>query len=710
MSRLAYYSSVGRQLSAADLAAAGLRRAYRAARRIAYRPGPIGSSLAVRPNASALQSAADEILRAPHRRGWSDVSRRADVLPVLARVPGAEERALVRAERAARREFDVFGTPVSFGVRGRIEWSLDPISGYRYPLAPSHSLRVDVPGVDPKYPWLLGRLDQLLALGQGYWAGAAGDRARFAAEFVDQTEDFILSNPAALGIHWTSPAEVALRAANLAAALLMFRDAPQVHRPGFAPLLLEALVEHGRFVEAHLEDGGAVPNNHLIANHVGLFVLGVALPELSPSDRWATVGARRIPELMQAQVHPDGYSFEGSTCYHRLTLEAFALAYLCASGGGFDLGEAFRERLRKMFAAAAAYCSEGGLAAQLGDNASARISPLRDRESLDHGYLAPLGAALLGEPTLKVRGSEFPDEAAWLLGRAGWEKFASLDGIEPPSSFASPKGGLYVLRGPGAVVSVSAGSQGQNGIGGHSHNDKLSFELHLDGIPVIVDVGTATYLRDRRLRDSFRATAAHNVVQLDGAEQAPLDPARPFALPSRVPTSLERLERSDRGATLVLAHGRSPGTLIRRTFVLDSAERALGVADQVTGGAPSNVVGRLHLRDSRVRVRPAQPVELSRAARACGSPVHYGGQAAEVGAPDAPLAVIVFAEDLSIEIAPAHYSSGYGLVQPAAMLVYTAHRRTVSVLTLVLLFGGGEPKIGSGKQAILQIPKRFSQE
>lgn len=678
------YSPVARQLSVGALARAGARRFYRLARRFAYRPGRADPSTRAAASASLAGPTAEGIVRSSARPGWADVSRRADVLSVLQRLPGAVERAWARAERAARREFDLFGTPLSFGPSGRIDWSLDPLSGHRYPLAPSHAMRLDVPGADPKYPWVLGRLDQLVALGQGYWASTeAGDRARFATQFVEQAGDFIRSNPTALGIHWTSPMEVSLRAANLASALSMFRDAPQLDQH-FVLALLESLFEHGRFVEAHLEDSGAVPNNHLIADHLGVLAVGVAFPESPQGRRWAAASARRLSELIAEQVHPDGYSFEGSTAYHRLVLELFTLAQITAAAGGIDLGPSFAERLRKMFHVAGAYCSERGLAPQIGDNDSGRVFPLRDRESLDQGYLPALGAALFGDASLKRTGVEFPDEAAWLLGQSGWERFESLPAAAPPRSFGSPRGGLYVLRGSGAAVSVSAGPQGQKGVGGHSHNDKLSFELHLEGTPVIVDSGTGTYLRDRALRDWFRGTAAHNTVQLGEEEQAPLDPARPFALPSDAPTVVERFESDGDRMAVVARHGRL--AQVRRELVLDLAERALFVSDQVADPSSRRATGRLHLPDRRVRIRPARDEERSRAGRACKRLAHFGAAAAEIGQPDAPLAVVLFGNGLQIRAEESRYSPGYGVLQPATTLVYSAEAEPSPVLTFVVLF------------------------
>ncbi len=684
MPRSMYYSPVARQLSVGGLARAGVRRAYRLARRIAYRPQRVDPSTRTVASTSLAGPTAEPMVQSSARPGWADVSRRADALSVLQRLPGAVERAWVRAERAARREFNLFGTVLSFGSSGRIDWSLDPLSGHRYALAPSHSLRLDVPGADPKYPWALGRLDQLVALGQGYWVSTEpGDRARFATQFVEQAGDFIRSNPTALGIHWTSPMEVALRAANLTAALSMFRDAPELTRH-FVLALLESLHEHGRFVEAHLEDAGAVPNNHLIADHLGLFAIGVACPELPQGKRWAAASARKLAELIAEQVHPDGYSFEGSTSYHRLVLEMFTLAQITAAAGGIDLGPAFAERLRKMFHVAGAYCSERGMAPQIGDNDSGRVFPLRDRESLDHGYLPALGAALFGDSALKRAGVEFPDEAAWLLGRSGWERFESLPAAAPLRSFGSPRGGLYVLRGSGAVVTVSAGPQGQKGVGGHNHNDKLSFELHLDGTPVIVDSGTGTYLRDRGLRDWFRGTAAHNTLQLGEEEQAPLDPARPFALPSDAPTVVERFESAGDRMALVVRHGRL--AQVRREFVLDGVERALFVSDQVAGHSSHRALGRLHLRDRRVRIRQAREEERLRAERACERLAHFGAVAAEIGSPDNPLAVVLFGAGLEIRAEESRYSPGYGDVHPATALVYSAEIERSSGVTFVVLF------------------------
>lgn len=58
-------------------------------------------------------------------------------------------------------------------------------------------------------------------------------------------------------------------------------------------------------------------------------------------------------------------------------------------------------------------------------------------------------------------------------------------------------------------LTICAGSVGQRGIGGHSHNDKLSFELNLDSIDRMLDPGTYLYLPLLEKRNLFRSAIAH---------------------------------------------------------------------------------------------------------------------------------------------------------------------------------------------------------
>ena len=64
------------------------------------------------------------------------------------------------------------------------------------------------------------------------------------------------------------------------------------------------------------------------------------------------------------------------------------------------------------------------------------------------------------------------------------------------------------MAGGGDHVFIDAGPVGMKGRGGHGHNDCLSFEAVLDGVPLIVDSGAYVYTASVEWRNRFRSTAA----------------------------------------------------------------------------------------------------------------------------------------------------------------------------------------------------------
>ncbi|RKH45878.1 alginate lyase family protein [Corallococcus sicarius] len=690
MGTLEYYAAIARMAPGA-LAKSAVRRVQGVARQALYRRREQADEAQLLESFGATTAEALVTLALDHRasRAWCELSQRESVRAALTKLPGAKQRTQVRAAQALKQEWSVFGTPVSFGEGRPVDWSLDVLSGKRYPMEPVESLKLLVTGMDPKYPWVMGRLDSLVALAQGAWvADTQEERSRLATAFVAQTLDFLQANPVGMGVHWTCPMEIALRAANIAQALVMFAAAPEVRRPEFLVPVLGALVEHSAWVQAHLENHGAVPNNHLVSNYVGLAVVGLLFPELPGAPEQVALAVNGLRAQMDAQVHPEGTSFEGSIPYHRLSVELFTLAWLVARGAGVSLGPAYEARLRLMYVASRAWSSEVGLAPQIGDNDSGRVFPFQDRDDREQGYLSGLGAALFND--VGLAGGVFPDEAAWLLGDAGLIRFNALPVAPVPASVSFPEGGFHTLRGAGVVLTVSAGKQGQRGVGGHSHNDKLSFELHVQGRPVIVDPGTGSYTRDPALRNAMRSTAAHNTLQVDGAEQAPLDPARLFALPEDARARVVAFQPGAVHDRLVVRHdgyrGLASPVGIERTFFLDRHVRALAVGDRLIGTGRHEVVGRLHLPDGQARWCEPDAAVLARARRVQEGPEAFEARALEIGPAEAPVGWVLLERGLETSLVPSRYSPGYGRVVPAVSVEFRRQLSPPARLGWVFVF------------------------
>src|SRR5262249_48877553 len=79
--------------------------------------------------------------------------------------------------------------------------------------------------------------------------------------------------------------------------------------------------------------------------------------------------------------------------------------------------------------------------------------------------------------------------------------------------------GYVVLRRHGQYMVIDIGPLGPDHQPGHGHCDLFSFEWSLASQRIICDTGVYAY-QDQVMRPYVRATAAHNTVRLDGAEQS----------------------------------------------------------------------------------------------------------------------------------------------------------------------------------------------
>jgi hypothetical protein len=133
----------------------------------------------------------------------------------------------------------------------------------------------------------------------------------------------------------------------------------------------------------------------------------------------------------------------------------------------------------------------------------ARVSPREAIADFAKGADVPL-------PNATARRYFFPANGVDL--RAGLE------------SISFPDFGLYVWRGKNLFLAIRSGAIGQNGFGGHSHNDQLGIELWIDGRPLVVDPGTYLYTPAVELRNAYRSVRAHFAPSFDdGREPGSLD-------------------------------------------------------------------------------------------------------------------------------------------------------------------------------------------
>jgi hypothetical protein len=627
----------------------------------------------------AIAAAADALGRAP---------RLFTAAPLGAvyrqRFPAAIERYRARAERILGHEIDIFGVPRSLG--SRLDWRVDPLGGRRIDGA---GLFPD--GVDPKGAWELGRAGHLVELAAAArLIPALQEPAR--AELVAELDSFWADNPVGLGLHYASPLEVALRAIHWLSAVELLGGAPALPRP-FIERLAARLLGDGHFLATHLEDHGVVPANHLLGDYVGLWAIGLALDGAPGARRWQAQAARGLAVQAARQVGADGAHFEASTSYHRFALELVLVAHLYArSAGHDDVGAAaasqLGETLHRMLSFVAGYVGPDGCEPAFGDSDDARLCPLVPRPPREHAYLLSVGAALFGDPSLKLPSVALSEEALWLGGPSAAQTWDWLPATAPPRAASFPSGGVHVLRSDHWQVELRSGSYGQRGVGGHAHNDQLSVVAWLDEKPLLVDPGTARYAADMVARDRFRGTAAHSTIVVDGAEQSPIHDGRPFALLDHAGAAPVRLEDSGDVAELVGVHDgyRRLRCRVRhqRHLRLRRSLECLLIEDRLDGRGAAGVELRFHLG------LPARLLPPDEAARhlAALTPVFGRLDPTNVVALGEPISAILVGTTPGVGrpiLETGAFSAKYGSVAPIPLVTFRALLTFPAVLTTIFI-------------------------
>jgi len=368
---------------------------------------------------------------------------------------------------------------------------------------------------------------------------------------------------------------------------------------GFRQRFLTALYLHADFVERHLEIG-EINGNHFTANATGLVFGGMFFGRGTDARRWSERGWRFLRDELLRQIHPDGVDFEASTAYHRLVTELFLMPALYRAAAGEAVPPWYYRRLVAAARFTAAYTKPDGSCPLWGDADDARTLPMRREPINDHRYLVGLVALASGDEDLLPLSSGPRSEALWLFGPEEAKRLPAAErpSQEPPSS-AFRNAGAYVMRSGDDHVFIDCGPVGLAGRGGHGHNDALSFEAVLDGVPIITDCGSFVYTRSWEARNRFRATAAHNTPQVDGAELNRFDPDDLWRLSDDARPKLLVWQKSDGGHIFVGTHSgyeRPPMHLhVERSIVHERGKHRLTITDRFEGRGEHEFAVPYHL-------------------------------------------------------------------------------------------------------------------
>ncbi len=517
-----------------------------------------------------------------------------------------------------------------------IDWQLDFKSGYRWRADRlSGTLRYGhEPAVDVKVPWELARLHHLS------WLAQSGDE-KSIREFRNQVLDFAAANPPGYGVNWLCTMDVAIRAANIIIAYDLFISQGIEFDEAFLGEFHALIVAHGKHIMANLEWHDVHRANHYLADIVGLLFVAAYLPCTDESNAWLIFSVEQMINEVERQFTPDGANFEASTSYHRLSAEmvVYGTALVLGLpkdkkailGGKNSFPDWYFERLERMAEFCVHVTKPNGRVAQIGDNDSGRffkICPSFDEaggtfkeQHLDHrSTVAAINGLFEREDFEEFSGPDVALDTTVVSALAGGQKITSylkpgdnpgamgvqitggVDSglsvlaqtfIEPVDAtvlngltvFSYPDFGLFIWRSSRFFMSVRCGPVGQNGNGGHAHNDQLAIELNIDGEDWIADPGTYLYTPAPNDRNAYRSVHAHAAPKIGDKE------------PSRLDFGLFRLENNVDARCLCFSpdgfEGRHAGYGVPLHRHIEIQDGKIRITDLISGTKSSKVIPRI---------------------------------------------------------------------------------------------------------------------
>lgn len=238
--------------------------------------------------------------------------------------------------------------------------------------------------------------------------------------------------------------------------------------------IYESLYHQYKYLSENLEL--ALLANHYFENLKALVIGSVVFGEKNDYQKYWRLFLQQTDE----QILDDGMHYERSPMYHKIILEDILRVYTVLKIS-YTLDAEKLEPVIRLMAEALKGFEKGFRTIPLFNDSGGNISKTTD------------GLIKAASRMLNI----------------------ASDAIQKKTDFR--EAGYYRLDQGKAAVIFDCGDIGPCYMGGHGHNDCLSFELSMDGRKIFTNSGTGQY--QGGLRKFFRSTAAHNTVMIDNREQ-----------------------------------------------------------------------------------------------------------------------------------------------------------------------------------------------
>lgn len=389
------------------------------------------------------------------------------------------------------------------------DWHLDPLTGIVMEKdKPWYQIR-EYGDHEIKYAWEASRLSMVFTLVRAY---AINKDERYPRAFWQLVENWMDQNPPGRGVNWQGSQEAALRLLALCFGYFAFRGSPLSTPERIADLtrLASAI---GKRIHSNLAFSIHTGTNHAISEPFGLWLCGLAFPELKGSMEFRKIGRKRLEEQALKQLFNDGGYSMYSINYHRFVLQICCLAIRLGELNGEPFSGSLKERIGRS-AEMIYQCMDmkTGEIPMFGSNDGALVLPLDQCDFTDFRPVLQLAYYTAHKKWILSEGP-WDEDIYWLWGNDVMRPGSSE---QPPSvDSAYPDAGLFILRSMNSHVVVRC----VNYCSRPSHADQLHADLWWKGTQIAIDAGTYLYHGKGIWQNGLSRTGVHNTVSVDGNDQ-----------------------------------------------------------------------------------------------------------------------------------------------------------------------------------------------
>lgn len=415
--------------------------------------------------------------------------------------------------------FNIFSFK-NFYVGEKIDYQKDYSSGLS---APSNKYAKDIDYRDSskigdiKYIWELSRHLHLPVLAIAWHK--TGNK-KYLDSFHSQLSQWFEQNPFLKGVNWSSGLELGIRLINWT---ICWHIISEDVSPQLKQRWLDSIYLHCWAIARNFSKYSSA-NNHLIGEAAGLFIACTALPRFESSKIWQRKAFDILVKECEKQNYNDGVNKEQALSYQQFVLDFLLISGIIGKAYGMDFPASYWSKIEKMMEFLASLENFRGKFPEYGDEDYGFVIDINQIEYGPYRSLLNTGAFVFNRKDFLKDNWQIDDKTLFILNIDGFDLKFKPQNIKPPR-FKFDEGGYYIL---GTDLNTlkeqklvfDCGPLGYLSLAAHGHADALSFYFSASGIPLFIDPGTYAYHANKKWRNYFRSTCAHNTVVIDNCNQS----------------------------------------------------------------------------------------------------------------------------------------------------------------------------------------------